>query len=164
MRLLSYGKEITKGDNILEIYKYALLKGTHYYEAEYVDTILKNMDKISIEGIYNDLVYIYRDIELLDTENDKCIVCGKDDTKKIKIGNINLNICNSHNNNVTPKEFYYIDFLKTLNSLYELIEFTINNEVMLYTNKHIDKNLKVVETNLGKISIDVESNIFYIHK
>lgn len=166
MRLISYGKEITKGDNILHIYKYALIKGNHYYEKEYVDTIYQNIDKIALEGIYRDLEYICGDINLLDVSKDSCIMCGsKDELKDITIKNNKFKICSCcSKDKVSPKEFYYTEFLANLNNLYELIEFTTSNEIMLYTSKTRDKSLKTIKTKLGDISIDFKCNIFYINK
>ena len=167
MRLMSYGKVIIEKNSLKDIYRYALSNGCHYYSKEYLAVLLENINEIKVDSIFDELKYIYETISL-DCVSDKvCTCCGKEhELKQSNIKNIyEAYLCNHCRNNYkTAKEIYYIDFLKNVKDLYELIQFTINNEIVMYTNNRAPKDVIIVETIFGKISVDIKNNMFYIHR
>lgn len=167
MKLISYNKNIMESSNLRDMYRYALKKGNHYYSKEYVDIVNDKIYELNINKIYEDMKYIYGDMTLENFESNKCACCGKE--KELSKANINnlyeIYLCKECRNlTKSPNEIYIVDFLKNVSSLYELIQFTTNNEILLSTSRHISKDVVVVDTKLGKISADIESKIFYVHK
>ena len=169
MKLISNKKYIIESSNIREMYEYTLKNGIHFYPMEYVDIVLRKIDTLNINEMYKDMCNIYDDIEVKDFNLNKCACCGKEEgLAKTKLNNTyEISLCDDcitlHK---SPKSIYIGDFLENLSSLYELIQFTNNNQILLSTSRHIKTNeiTYKVKTKLGDISFDAESDIFYVHK
>lgn len=167
MKLMSEGRVIIEKNSLKDIYRYALSNGCHYYSKEYITVLLENIKDISVDSMFDELEYIYETISLDDVSKDICTCCGeKNGLKQIKIKDKHVAYLCSHcrNNYKRVKEIYYVDFLNKVKDLYELIQFTINNEIVMYTNNRAPKDVIIVETIFGKISVDIKNNIFYVHR
>lgn len=167
MKLLSAGKLIVEKDNLKDIYRHALSSGCHHYSKEYLVTMFENVNELSVDSIYDELKYIYDDITLDMISNEVCTCCGQ--KLELKFSNIKkiyvAYLCKDcMSKTKTSKEIYYVDFLENVKDLYELIQFTINNEIVMYTNNHAPKDVITVDTVFGKISIDLKNNMFYVHR